>query len=117
MIVLEPTVQVALIVAVPALITGVGTIVLGLMNRSQMKQISINVDGKLEQLMAMRQQLAHAEGRREGVDAAEIHTAEQLKAAIDGRIAEGIGLSGDVQMKVDGDVNIENMAKSKKEKP
>lgn len=68
-IALDPTVQVALIMAVPTTLLGIGTLVLGFMNRNKLNKIDISVDGKLSQLMDTQQKLSHAEGRREGVDA------------------------------------------------
>lgn len=67
-IALDPTVQVAIVMAIPTTILGIGTLVLGFMNRNKLNKIDVNVDGKLSQLMETQQKLSHAEGRAEGKD-------------------------------------------------
>ena len=85
---MDPTVKVALIVAIPSTITGIGTLVLGFLNRSTQTQMKSSMDGHFTKLLAERQQqgvelvektdkLAHAEGRREGVEAAEDKAGEK----------------------------------------
>ena len=92
-VVINPTVEVALIVAVPGIITGMGTICLALLNRrdarkdaSEMKAIQskmqTSIDGHFtklldqkqiisEQLVEKTDKLSHAEGRREGIESTE----------------------------------------------
>ena len=85
---MDPTVKVAIIVAIPSAITGLGTLYLGIMNRRDAKDIrdhvgdiKASVDGNFSrlldekatqrvQLVDKTERLAHAEGRREGVEAA-----------------------------------------------
>lgn len=68
---MDTSVKVALIVAIPSTITSIGTLVLGLMNRSGLKEVHESVNGKLKQLIETSGKLSHAEGRREGVEATE----------------------------------------------
>src|ERR1035437_3763563 len=79
---MDPTVKVAIIVAAPSMLTGIGTIILGFMNRTKLQDVhesavrmESNVDGKLSKLLEVKQQLsdtketlAHAEGHREATD-------------------------------------------------
>ncbi len=87
--VMEPTVKVALIVALPLTITSVGNFILGVLNRAGQKRsqaqgerIQESVDGNFSKLWEKQQsqseklhisegKLSHAEGRREGVEATE----------------------------------------------
>lgn len=72
---LDPTVQVALVVAVPLVLTSVGTFILGVMNHRRMGKLEVNVDGRLTQLLQKTEQAASAEGftagRKEGVSVTE----------------------------------------------
>lgn len=90
---LDPTVKVAIIVAIPSAITGIGTLVLGWLNRKESKRqfdvlhgnmtiIKENVNGALTKLRAEKDiqatqlidakvDLSYAEGRREGIEAKE----------------------------------------------
>jgi hypothetical protein len=81
---MDPTVKVAMIVATPGMITGIGTIILALMNRkTQQEGLKIqietkaNVDGnfsklweekdrQVAQLKETQDKLSHAEGYRAG---------------------------------------------------
>lgn len=76
---MEPGVKVALIVAIPSTITGIGTLLLGFLNRQDNKSIKLGVDGinsriqtksdaQGEELADKSNQLAHAQGRREGME-------------------------------------------------
>jgi uncharacterized membrane protein (Fun14 family) len=78
-IALDPTVKVALIVSIPPTITGILAFVLGLMNRKQLQTIKVDVNTNFQKLLQDKisqdkviteqtQKLAHAEGRREGVE-------------------------------------------------
>ena len=88
-IALNPTLEVAVIVAVPGTIAGMGTIFLGLLARKDARELrasqaamQTSIDGHFsklldekqkqgEQLVDKTDRLAHAEGRREGVEATE----------------------------------------------
>ena len=85
----NPTVEVALIVAIPGMITGMGTILLALLARRDARELGVSqakmqtsIDGhfsklldekqkQAEQLVDKTDRLAHAEGRREGMEAAD----------------------------------------------
>lgn len=73
---MKDDVEIALIVSIPPTITGLGAFILGLLNRRKLERVEIqgqkievNVDGHLSKLMEIQQDLARAQGRREGVDA------------------------------------------------
>ena len=79
---MDPTVKVAIIVAIPSAITGIGTLVLGILNRNKLGDVAVLVDGKLSRLLEEKDrqgvelsdksdQLSHAQGRREGVEASD----------------------------------------------
>jgi hypothetical protein len=93
---MDPTIKVALIVAVPSFIGTLGTLILGFMTLSNNKSLqrkqdkiaedqekmSNNIDGHFKTLLAEKavqgaelldktDKLAHAEGRREGIEATE----------------------------------------------
>jgi hypothetical protein len=44
------------------------TIIISVMNRREVKQLSINVDGRLTQLLDITRASSHAEGRLEGIE-------------------------------------------------
>jgi hypothetical protein len=74
----DPTIRVALIVATPGTITGILTFTLGLLNRRDARALKVgqenmqkSVDGKLDKYIETKEQLSHAQGRREGVEATE----------------------------------------------
>jgi hypothetical protein len=88
-VVMDPTVKVALIVAVPLAVANCGTLLLGFLNRSDVKtslanqeKMKASMDGHFSKLLAERAQqgvelvdktdkLSHAEGRREGIESTE----------------------------------------------
>jgi hypothetical protein len=92
---LDPTVKVAIIMSVPATITGLGTLALGFLNRLDQKKSLVNqaemkdsMDGHFGKLLAEKaaqgaelvdktDKLAHAEGRREGIESTE-HTKSEF---------------------------------------
>jgi hypothetical protein len=83
-IALDPTIKVALIVATPGTITGILTFTLGILGRRDARELKMgqenmqsSVDGKLSQLIETKEQLSHAQGRREGVEAAEVKGNEE----------------------------------------
>jgi len=89
---MDPTVKVALIAAIPASLLGVGTLILGFLNRKAQQEthdkvidLKVNVDGRLSQLLAKTEIAAHAEGHREGVEQAgeeAKQTAAEIKQAL-----------------------------------
>jgi hypothetical protein len=110
---MDPTVKVALIVATPTTITGFGTLILGFLNRRDAKLIHANtaeikasVNGNFTKLLNAKaaqsvelkdktEQLAHAEGRREG--SAGIRVRAALFSGEEHRRAElgaGLGRTG-----------------------
>lgn len=79
---MEPTVQVAIIASIAPTVLALGTLILGLVNRSTQAAMKESIDGHFTKLLTERQEqgaqlvdktdkLAHAEGRREGVEASE----------------------------------------------
>ena len=103
--VMDPTVKVALIVAVPSLITGVGTLALGFLTRRDNKEmrakqdnmqedqsrLQTSMDGHFTKILNERtaigekltdktDKLAHAEGRREGIEVAEDKAKEERQS-------------------------------------
>ena len=82
---LDPTVKVALIVSIPATVTGLVTLILGIVNRQQLKAIKVDVNSNFSRLLSEKanaqsqltesqKKLSHAEGRREGVESGEAKT-------------------------------------------
>lgn len=79
---IDPTVKVAIIIAIPQVVVGLGTLVLGFVNRQATRelhqttaQLEVRVDGRLTELLSAREKqaevqsaLSHAEGRREGLE-------------------------------------------------
>jgi hypothetical protein len=88
-VVMDPTVKVALIVVVGQLIIGIPTLILGFLNRKGLREIKVDVNSNFTRMMNQRdvqeeklimqagqlgfktEQLAHAEGRREGIESTE----------------------------------------------
>src|ERR1035437_1989831 len=93
---MDPTVKVAIIVAAPSMLAGIGTIILGFMNRTKLQDVhesavrmESNVNGKLSKLLEVKQELsntqqtlAHAEGHREATDEIR-HEADEIRHEID----------------------------------
>jgi hypothetical protein len=72
---LDPKIQTAiiagLIAAIPPTIVGVLNFLQGRMNRKNIQKIEVSINGKLDKFMETSQKLSHAEGRREGLEAAQ----------------------------------------------
>jgi hypothetical protein len=79
---LDPTVKVALIVSIAPTVASVWAVVLGIMNRDQLKVIKVDVNTNFQKLLREKEDqnkemaqkttdLAHAQGRREGIESRE----------------------------------------------
>ena len=82
---LDPSVKVALIASIAPTIASMGALILGILNRNQLKVIKVDVNTNFQKLLQDKKnqdkemagktiQLAHAEGRREGVESKEPKT-------------------------------------------
>jgi hypothetical protein len=65
---IDPTVKVAVIVGVSNIVAVVVTALLG---RKKLNTLQVSIDGKLSQLIDTKEQLSHAQGRREGIESTE----------------------------------------------
>lgn len=79
---MDPTVKVALVASIAPTIASLGALVLGILNRNQLKVIKVDVNTNFQKLLQDKKDqdkemaaktilLAHAEGRREGVESKE----------------------------------------------
>jgi hypothetical protein len=62
-------VQIAMIVATPATIVGIGTFVLGLVNKNATREVHFALNSRLTELLAATKAIAHAEGVQEAINA------------------------------------------------
>ena len=76
---LDPTVKVAIIAAIPGTITGLITVILGIINHRTQQEMRVSVDGNFKRMLDERalqtvelkdqsDKLSHAQGRREGIE-------------------------------------------------
>lgn len=76
---LDPTVKVAIIAAIPGTITGLITVILGIINHRTQQAMRVSIDGNFTRMLDERaaqsaqledksDKLSHAQGRREGIE-------------------------------------------------
>jgi hypothetical protein len=58
-------IEVALIAAVPPTLVALGALILGVLNRLGLANVSLKIDGRLTELLELTRKASHAEGVRE----------------------------------------------------
>ena len=67
-IAIDPTVKIALIAGTPAAVTGLFGLLLGYLNRRELQNIKVNVDGRLSELLKVSGKAERMQGHVEGVE-------------------------------------------------
>ena len=62
---MDPSVEVAVIAAVPPTLTAIVAVVLGFVNHNKLHDVGLRVDGRLTELLDLTRQSSHAEGVKE----------------------------------------------------